>query len=602
MRNVTKFGICLGALAWASVGYGSISFNIAAGTLRDSNGVAINSGLVILAADTGGDGFALPNATDFLPGADDVEVARWNFSEGGGLDGEFLASKVIIDYASGGWAEGDALALFWYPASDNPGLDKAATQPSDGAKFGVFIDPTNETTGDAWTMPADNEHLYSLQFFAEGSILNTVAFASEYAAAATLEEGVAFDDAASVGGTIIDQSDPTLARVMWDSVVAAQQYRIERKQASAPDTEWKTVGYAGGSSTTFDDDLVAGLTFVYRVVADSGLGPVVRGSATNALEAARSVFTGIAATGYVDNSAPYTLLNGGIIIKGAAATKKIITSGIAPYNASRYNQQGQWVADPSLSYNVFQQPLASSNLDWIYGVTTPIAENPDFAAIKATMNFKSNITALPEDPDLAYDAVLLEDLPIDTPNIFKVRSLGDDKGRASIEVYDAEYSIADGGPGISDNRIYSISSRSWFPGAGAVSNASITIEGDVPKEVLAIAQGPSISPNDPESSVILPDPLLRLQKFGFGPVYINDNWREQTAFSDLSKGVVRVETDLARIEAALVENNHNPDDFTKDSVMLVTLLPGSYVFRVFPADGTRETGSVLIALSEYEAE
>ncbi len=600
MFKVTKYGICIGSLALASAGYASISFNIAAGTLRDGSSTPINSGLVILAVSTEDSDFAPPTATEFLQG-DDMEVARWNFSEGGGVDGEFLAAKVIANYDSLNWAEGDPLALYWYPT-----LNKDSAQPDDGSgnpvKFGVFADPTNSSTGDAWAMPADNQHLYSLQFFAEGSILNTVAFASEYAAAATLEEGVAFDESALVGGSIVDQSDPALARVMWDSVVAAQQYRIERKQASAPDTEWKTVGYAGGSSTTFDDDLVAGLTFVYRVVADSGLGPVVQGSATNALEAARSVFTGIAATGYVDNSAPYTLLNGGIIIKGADATKKIITSGIAPYNASRYNQQGQWVTDPSLSYNVFQQPLASSNLDWIYGVTTPIAENPDFAAIKATMNFKSNITALPEDPDLAYDAVLLEDLPIDTPNIFKVRSLGDDKGRASIEVYDAEYSIADGGPGISDNRIYSISSRSWFPGAGAVSNASITIEGDVPKEVLAIAQGPSISPNDPESSVILPDPLLRLQKFGFGPVYINDNWREQTAFSDLSKGVVRVETDLARIEAALVENNHNPDDFTKDSVMLVTLLPGSYVFRVFPADGTRETGSVLIALSEYEAE
>ncbi len=598
MLDLKKAGFLTAALALTGSAAASISFNVAAGQLRDASGTALTSGLIILVIDTDDNGFEIPSETDFAPGAGDLEVYRWNFSEGGNVPGEFLAFASIAEY-NAAWSEDDSLALFWYPT-----LDKTAAAPGDGANFGVFADPQMAASGDMWFMPADGTHGHSLQFFAEGSALvgnQSAVFASQYVASADLEEGLTLEDLADVM-PVPEKTSPTENTIAWTVSSGAQAYSVQRRVVGG---DWRIIALVGSSVDSYvDDGLTPGLTYEYRVVAENGLSALASASAEQ-LFSERSIFTGIAARGFVDNSAPYTLLNGGIILKGNDSTKKIIASGLGPHNAIKFSQVGQWLEDPFITLNLLGSPVIATSDDWIADFDNPGSPDPDLQAMKDTMANKTNVSSLDESPAVAKDGVILEDLSVSTGstnvnNIFKVRSVGADAGFAAIEVYDAEYDVAQGGPGISDNRIFSISSRSWYPGNTSVSNASVTIEGDVPKEVLAIAQGPSINAADGGSAAVLEDPILRLQSGGL--ITQNDDWDQQTAAVDIAKGLIKVETDLDRIRSALFDNNLDPADFSKDSVLLVTLAPGSYIFRVVAKDGTKQDGSVLIALSEFEME
>lgn len=585
------------AFAAASVATAAISITLELEVVKDSSDQPINNqGLLVLVVDTAGNGFSQPIAGEIVPAASDDEiVATWDLSvESIPVGQDYLQLlKSGIPYG-GTWEAEQKLALMWFP-----GLADGET-PAVDEEYGFFSDSLGLASGDAWSLPGDQVLVHSLKLFT--SLANELVMFGDFPNAIG-KAGFAINSAlpanpTAVGAPNLAANDATI-EVNWAGGSAPSGgYIVQRRKVTTPASGWTTVGAVDESGTSFVDagtsaKLVAGLQYEYRVVSVNGLSYAA--SVEAAAEAERSIFTGIAARGYVDNSAPYTLLNGGIILVGSDPEKKIIASGIGPHNAIKLNQLDQWVEDPYLTHNLLGQAVDAENQDWIYDAeagdgTNP---NPDLQAIKDTFAAKPIVSELSDSPEVALDAVVLEDLPVNTNNIFKVQSIGADAGFVAIEVYDAEYPDTEGGPGVSDNRIYSISSRSWFPGTtavpGAVSNASVTIEGDVAKEVLAIAQGPSILPTNPTSSQILHDPILRLQKPGVGLVFQNDDWNSQTAFTDLTKGVVRVETDMDRIRAALVANNHNPDNFTKDSVLLVTLQPGDYIFRAVPKDGTQQS-------------
>lgn len=595
MFKVTKFGICVGSLAIASAAYGSVSFSIAAGTLRDSGGLEIDQGLIILAVDNDGDGFDLPDATNFLQGTD-KEVARWDFSEGGGLDGEFLASKVLSTYNETDWTEDGALALFWYPA-----LDKTDLVPGVGAKFGVFAPgATDHSTGDAWQMPGDNEHLYSLQFFAEGSLLSTVDYESEFAGAAALEEGDAFNEAAVIGSTLASQADPTVQRVEWSPAPATQQYRVERKQASAPDSDWKTVAYKSGASTFHEDDsIVPGLSFVYRVVAESGFGLSATGT-TDAFQAARSVFINLAARGHIvpgSDIRPWTLLNAGIILEGNDPTKRMLGLGISDYNNRRFGNN--WLADSNMLLDI-NGTVVAENDNWMWDDEN--TANADVLTIESAMDARST-PELPVDGggELGKDSAILEHIALG-PNLFKVTSAdpGAAAGFAGVQVYDAEYEGFDNPP-INDNRIVNLSTRGYLAENGTF-NGSLIIDGDVPKEVLVLARGPALALKG--TARVLDDPKLILKR-GADVLLENETWDEPVA-SSLVRGLLAVETNIDRIRAAIVASGQVPDDHTLDAAMLVTLAPSpteGYIFKIEASENSADPhGTVQIQINEVEME
>ncbi|MDQ8182370.1 fibronectin type III domain-containing protein [Pelagicoccus sp. SDUM812005] len=568
MHNVTKFGICLGSLALASVGYGSISFNIAAGTLRDDAGVALNSGLVILAVDTEGDGFDLPNSTSFFPAADDMEVARWNFSEGGGLDGEFLASKLIANYDAANWSAGDRLALFWYPA-----LDTDATQPGT-AKFGVFADPRDESTGDAWTMPADNTHLYSLQFFAEGSVLNQSSFASQYVAAATLDEN------ADLGLSDVmpdpSKTSPTSNTIQWDVSSGAQGYSVERREVGS--SSWEKLGsVAGGVNSFVDDSLVPGATYQYRVVAENGFGYAVWESLEQ-LFSERSKIINLAARGFMGDDVD-TRRGIGLAVTGTEEMPVLIQA-----------------VGPSMP-GALPKPI-DTLLTLFYGIAPTgvdrqIAQNDDWdvdsteaAAISAAQS-KYGAQALNAG---AGDSALLASVgQILGGYTNRVQNPMEGGGVASVQVYDLNY--LEDSP--ADARLTGLASRGLVGTGVETLRGSFNIHGQVPMKVIIRANGPGLRDQVPDdiftAENTLADPFLQILRWngsGWDEYGSNDNWETR------SDGLTPSEVNDAALSVGLAPF----DSGSEDCVVVGDFDPGIYTAIVNGVGDT--TGVALIEIYE----
>ncbi|MDQ8185917.1 fibronectin type III domain-containing protein [Pelagicoccus sp. SDUM812002] len=605
MYNITKLGFCVGSLALASVGYGSISFNIAAGTLRDQSGTAIDSGLVILAIDTDRDGFSLPDATNFLTG-DDMEVARWDFSEGGGLDGEFLASKVIADYDEVNWEEGDPLALFWYPS-----LDKTATQPGAGAKFGVFADPSNESTGDTWTMPADNEHLYSLQFFAEGSLLSTSSFASQYVAAASLEEGATLEDLVDVMASP-SKTTATSNTISWDLANSAQGYSIERRKVGT--TDWLTVGAVAGNLNSYvDTNLGAGVTYEYRVVAENGLSAQASVS-DEELFSERSLFRGVAIRSNIEVADPARHAYGGVILaagnSSAATTKQLHmqASGNDTNNKSG-DFDDAFLLDPTMNlYDQFAAAFTDYNDDWLGNDAAVVTEMDDLSAAGRGNVFDAD--ADNRDAALLIDGAQAGNVgysfivsPYTAPGSGNPKSNyagAPVDGEAVVSIYDAE--DIDGT--VDDIRISKLAARGHVSDStffGMIGGLDIEGNPGVRKQVLILGKGPHLETDEPQvAGLAISNPVLKLRLGGTLDVIAeNDDWATATA-STASE--VTVETNVDKIRAALVASGNTLfDSHPKDSVMLVTLDPGTYtVEMVGMANGARESGLGFIEIQEIE--
>ncbi|MDQ8197548.1 fibronectin type III domain-containing protein [Pelagicoccus enzymogenes] len=620
MCNVTKFGIGLGALALASVGHASISFNIAAGTLRDGSGVAINNGLVILVASTDGPGssFALPTPTQFVQG-DDVIVAKWNFSEGGGLDGEFLASKVIANYGSDGWDEGDPLALFWYPT-----LNKDSVAPGD-AKFGVFANPypDNNTTSDPWVIPPDNTHLYSLQFFAEGSVLNQTSFASQYVAQASLDD----ESSLELSDVMTDPSkaSPTSNTISWDLSAGAVSYTVQRRKVGG--SVWETVGSVSGATNSFlDDTLSAGMVYEYQVIAENGLNALASLSSTQ-LQSERSLLTAAAARSYVTPEVERSMYAAWDISRSldlgnvADPSKKLIIQGTGPF----YSKFGiPRVEDPDLTIYRHNDPTDffagnveyASNDNWMDAGSpaTEIADvQMDLEISRQINNFEVN----------SKDSSYLGDfLPGYTYSAIAASNDGT-TGSSHIGVYSAEY---DGGTPESVNRITSLSTRGYL-GEGDANKmfGYFKIEGNVAKDVVIRVEGPGLVrvglgsesvngvPGGSDLNTVLPDPRVVLNyhpdesNFFSNVVEIarNDNWQSQ-AESDLNpsgyENVVTAYTnpsDLVAIQARLTAERDQYveafEDGALDSLLYLRLQPGHYTFSVLG-----DTGIAVLKVFEIE--
>lgn len=603
MFDLKKFGFCLGAFALASSSYGAFSFHLSAGGLRDSNGAYLASGLLILAVDTDRDGFSIPTDTEFFQDADDLEVARWNFSEGGStIPGEFLGSGVISEY-NVAWEAGDPLALYWYPT-----LNKGDAAPVDGVKFGVFADPNGESTGDPWVLPADGSILYSLQFFAEGSILSTTDFASEFVAAATLEEGTALADLTDVA-TSPSKTTATSNSISWDLSGGAQGYTVDRRKIGG---DWETVAtLAAGVNSFVDTALSAGSTYEYRVVAENGFSAFESASSAQ-LFSERSQFRGVAIRSnmVVADSAKHAF--GGVILSsggpGAATTRKLHLQSIGndTYNPSG-SADGVFLKDPTINlYDQFAAAFTHDNDDWLGAASAEVTEMDDLSAVgrgnvlgdEATNRDSGLILDDAMAGDVGYAFIASPYTPSD-PNNPKSNYNGvAADAEAVVSIYDA--GDIDGSE--NDIRISKLAAR------GHVSDSTVfgmigglDIEGVVPKQVLLLGKGPHLETDDPSlDGLAITDPSLKLRLGGTIDVIAeNDDWATASASSTAG---VTVETDVDKIRAALSSTGNTLfDSHPKDSVMLLTLDPGTYTVELVGMNsGTREAGLGFIEIQEIE--
>jgi hypothetical protein len=154
-------------LGWALLPLGAsaqVTFNIDAEKLKDENGTAMPlTGLVILAASTTDSIFTPPTAGAFFPGADDIEIMRWNL-QGSAFGPGIFSDSTGSQNPSGNWNAGDPVQLYWFPS-----LTTASTAPGSGTRYGTFTDSIGHDGGDAWKTPASGTPLTSLKFFTKDS-------------------------------------------------------------------------------------------------------------------------------------------------------------------------------------------------------------------------------------------------------------------------------------------------------------------------------------------------------------------------------------------------------------------------------------------------
>lgn len=613
MDKLSKLSVFASSLAFASFASGdALTFNLSAGGLRVEGGTSLTDGFLMLAVDTGDDGFALPSETEFLPDADDVELHRWNYSEGSQpeIPGEFTESFFIEDYDTN-WA-GLPIALFWFP-----GKDKGDDTPGDGAKFGVFADPASASIGDPWLMPAGDDSIHSLLMYGEGTILSPGnEFVSKYVAEASWEEGDTIVPLVDVM-TAPEKSLPAKNTITWGAADGAQGYTVQRSIAGAND--WMTLGTVSATDPREfpDENLTPGFTYVYRVIAENSFGSLASFDEDEAVElfSERSQFRGVSVRSNLVAADEVKHVFGGVILADGApdsATTRALhmqVSGNDTNNASG-NEDGVFLADPTMNlYDQFVGGFTHFNDDWL--ATEPASEVTEMDLLSEAgrgnvfnADADNRDSALLDDHfkagDVGYAFIASPYAPAEgvTPKANYAGSPVD--GEAVVSIYDAE--DIDGT--IDDIRIRKLSAR------GHISDSTyfgmiggIDIEGNVPKTVLVLGKGPHLETDDTTgglAGLAVNDPVLRLRYGGTLPVIAeNDDWASPTATA--ASGVV-VETDVDKISAALVATGNTLfGSHPKDSVMLLTLDPGTYTIELVGLDGgVRENGLGFIEIEEVE--
>lgn len=133
----------------------TVSFNIEAESLQlpGGQGPAPIQSLVLLVADTGGDGFQpvrpgiLTDVGSAIDGQNDVIIYRGDYSvtEQPGL----LFETVTLNFdAPTFWQAGDGIGLYWFPALT---LATPATTIDD--QYGLYTDPAGIDGSDPWIAP-----------------------------------------------------------------------------------------------------------------------------------------------------------------------------------------------------------------------------------------------------------------------------------------------------------------------------------------------------------------------------------------------------------------------------------------------------------------
>lgn len=615
MTTLNKIGIAVGALAYASLASASVSFNVAAGLLTDSEGDPMASGVLVLVG-SADDDFAVPSAADgFAPGADDYVIAKWNFTDGGNMAGEFYGAYVAS--WDGSWTAGDRLALMWFPGAQT----KADNGPTAGAEFGAYAGSAVGVaiSGDDWELPEDGTHGYALHFFADGTVLSQDTFASQYIAQAGFTEGQTIEGLAGTSPTPA-KTNPSTNTVAWTGASGALSYTVQRRQVGS-DGDWETVAFLDGEATSYpDDDLVAGLTYQYRLIAENGF-EYAASAGVGELFSERSVFGGVAVRATVIANDPAKHVYGGVILApggtGSDISKTLHLQGVGRDTIAPNNQL--FLGDPILAvYDQFEEEYILSNDDWLgnsqedvdYMEVLVEAGNGNELAANATSHdaavlLEGAIAAA--EVDTGYSFIISPYVP---PSLNpKANSLGaPTNGDALVSIYDGELDTT----GETNNiRIAKLAARGLVAADTPLGMVGgLDIRGNVPKQVLMMGWGPYLVTNAAKgnadlSGQAITNPLIRIYKGGTLDVLAeNDDWGTPTAPTALgvTEGV-EVETDLDKIRLAFTAAGFSDfETHPKDALMLVTFEPGEYTVELlgYSAPNTREGGLGFIEVDEIE--
>lgn len=542
------FGLAVSASA-------GISISVDAEKLQDGSGGAMpTTGILLLVVSTEDDDFVLPTVDEFIPASsDDLILASWDLSDGGGVAGIFSGLAPNLSYESG-YDEGDPLMLYWFPDAT-----KSSTGPGTGASYGLFRDDTGILTGNVWELPSDGTLLYALKFFTEDATqMAAGGDVPAFAGSAALPLGVALSPVGAPTGVVASNLTEAGVEVRWEDKANNEGgYLIERSLAGSG--IWMVLGTTLANATSFVDlGTTEKTNYEYRITAMNSVA-----SSTEVVSAALLTSFGrianISTRGQVLTGA--SILIGGFVIEGTE-DKSVLIRAIGP-QLGVYGVTGA-LSDSSIelyrSSDGPTDPPFETNIDW--------EDNLNSAEI---VSATATLGAFPLDAG-SKDAVLLVTL---SPGGYtaKVKGVGGTTGVGLVEVYDADDAAS-----LSD--VINISTRGNIGTAADILIAGFVIDGDRSKTVLVRGIGPTLGGFGVAGTIT--DPFLKIQRNLDGlleDMATNDNWGDATNAAEIP--VVSQTVGGFPLEPG-----------SADAAILITLPPGIYTAKLSGVGGV--TGNGLI--------
>jgi outer membrane protein assembly factor BamB len=318
--------------------------------------------------------------------------------------------------------------------------------------------------------------------------------------------------------------------------------------------QWSKDGtpIAGATGATYTaSGVTAASAGSYSVAITGTGGTVTSGAATvRTTTAVPALLTNLSVQTTAGNSAPLTL---GFVLSGSPA-KKLLLRGIGP-GLIAFGVPGT-LADPVLTLFNASNATIDFNDNWstAVGAATPV-----------TATAFSSVGAFPLSGG-SKDAALLDTLAAGN---YTAQITGPSSGLALAEVYDT--AIGTGA------KLINLSTSAQVTATRTLT-AGFTISGNVGKTVLIRGLGPALAAVGVTSGT-LADPLLELYDGQSVLLRSNDDWGGG-----------------ADLVAAFTATGAFKFTTTKDSVLLVTLAPGSYTAVVRSANGS--SGLALVEIYE----
>lgn len=330
-------------------------------------------------------------------------------------------------------------------------------------------------------------------------------------------------------------------------------------QSSLPMTyQWRRNGvnlYGATSSAISLPKVQSGDTGSYSVLITTSAGSVTSDAVALAIGSSRLANLSVRSSA----SAADPLIAGFVVGPGNALP--LLVRGVGP-TLGAFGVPGV-LADPTVTVVAAGGATVAANDNWgSASNATQLAASAQQLGAFALPNSSLDAALLPSLPSGAYTAL--------------VAGKGAVTGIALAEAYDAA------GDAANSARLINVSARTKVGSGADILIAGFVIQGNVPKQVLIRAVGPTLAGFGVPG--VLADPQLALFKQGNAtPVQQNDNWMQ---------GATAAQIGLAAAQVGAFSLPAN----SRDAALIVNLDPGAYTAQVSGVGGS--TGTALIEIYE----
>lgn len=274
-----------------------------------------------------------------------------------------------------------------------------------------------------------------------------------------------------------------------------------------------------------------------------------------------SSFANIATRAYCSTDNRVTI--GGFVVSGPNA-KRVLIRAVGPSLTSQGLGAAEVLADPTI--DVYKgATVINSNDNW--------GDNTNAAEITATAAQIGAASLTTSDTKSAALLITLQ------PGVysFVVNGKGGTSGVVLLEVYDADGGVT--------TKFVNIATRAYATTGNGVAIGGFVISGNVAKNVLIRAVGPTLSTQGIGTAELLADPVIELHQ-GAPVIASNDNWTTNANVAEIRSTGTRIgATPLAESD-------------TTSSALLLSLQPGVYSF--IASGKSSSSGIVLVEI--YDAD